>query len=109
MIERRKYSRTKIHSRVFFEYCDAHGKEVSQNFGTALDISEKGMLLESSSPIHASTVKVTVPIKEKDTVQVTGKIIYSIPVSEEHYHTGIVFEDSRDAMAELVETLSSKQ
>jgi len=107
MIERRKHPRVNIHFRVFFEYSDAHG-QVVQDMGVARDISEKGLLLESSTPIKASTIKVVVPVKEKDTVQVTGNVIYSIPMSDEHYHTGIVFHEPGDDMASLVATLSGE-
>ena len=108
MIERRKHLRKNIHCHVFFECSDAHGKKVSQNIGMALDISEKGMLLESNAPIHASTIKVIVPVKEKDAVEVMGNVIYSIPTSDERYRTGIVFNEPGDDMARLIATLSAK-
>ena len=109
MIERRKHPRISIHCRVFFECTDVHGQNVSQDMATALDISEKGMLLETSAPIHASAIKVRVPVKKEETVEVMGNIIYSIPMPDNHYHTGIIFHESEIDMAELVETLSSKQ
>jgi hypothetical protein len=108
MIERRKHSRTNIHCRVFFETGDMHGREASQNIGIALDISEKGMLIESSTPIHASTIKVIIPVKEKNTVEFMGNIIYSIPMPDERYHTGIIFHEPGDDIAELVELLGRR-
>jgi hypothetical protein len=109
MIERRKHSRTNIHCRVFFECSDAHDRKVSQDMGMALDISEKGMLLETSAPIRASTIKVMVPVKEEDTVEVMGNIIYSIPMPDNRYRTGIIFHKPGDDMVRLVKTLSLKQ
>jgi hypothetical protein len=108
MIERRKNSRANIHCRVFFQCCDAHDKEASQNMGMALDISEKGMLVESSIPIHASTIKVMVPIKDKDTVEVMGTVIYSMPTPDKRYRTGIIFHEPGDDMAGLVKILGDK-
>ena len=105
MIERRKQPRESIHCRVFFEYSDAHNIEVSQDIGLALDISEKGMLLESSRPIHATTIKVMVPVKDKDAVEVMGDVIYSIPMSDKGYRTGIIFHEPGD---DIIELLSSK-
>lgn len=109
MIERRKHPRINIHCRVFFECSDAHGQNVSQDMATALDISEKGMLLETSAPIHASTIKVMVPVKEEDAVEVMGNIIYSIPMPDNLYHTGIIFHEPGDDVANLVAALSGKQ
>ena len=108
MIERRKYPRIKIHCRVFFQYSDAHG-QVVQNTGTVLDISEKGLLLETSVPIHASAIKVMMPVKEKDALQLMGNIIYSIPLPESRYRTGIVFPEPVNDMARLLKTLRLEQ
>ena len=107
MIERRKHPRKNIHCHVFFECSDAHGKKVSQNIGMALDISEKGMLLESGLPIHTSTIKVMVPVKDNDAVEVMGNVIYSIPMPDKRYHTGIIFHEPGDDIARLVNILSN--
>ena len=101
MIERRKLPRENIHCRVFFECSDVHSKEVSQDIGLALDITEKGMLLESSRPIHATTIKVMVPVKDKDAVEVMGDVIYSIPMPDKGYRTGIIFHEPGDDIARL--------
>jgi hypothetical protein len=108
MIERRKYPRIKAHCRVFFKYSDAHG-QVVQDMGMVLDISEKGMLLETSAPIHASTIKVMVPVKEKDALEIMGNIIYSIPTPESHYRTGIAFSEPVNDTVLLIKTLRLKQ
>ena len=106
MIERRKHPRTNIHCRVFFECSDVHGQSVSQDVAMALDISEKGMLIETDAPIHAATIKVMVPAKKEGTVEIMGNIIYSIPKPDNHYHTGIVFHDSENDMTSLVKQLA---
>ena len=108
MIERRKHSRANIHCRIFFECSDTQDQKVSQDLGMALDISEKGMLLETSAPIHASTIKVMAPVKEEDAIEVMGNIIYSIPMPDNRYRTGIIFHKPGDDMARLVKALSNK-
>jgi hypothetical protein len=109
MIERRKHPRINIHCQVFFECSDAPGQNISQDMAMALDISEKGMLLETSAPIHASTIKVIVPVKEEESVEVMGNIIYSIPMPEDGYHTGIIFHEAGNDITRLVATLCAKQ
>lgn len=106
MIERRKHSRTTIHWRVIFECTDAHDQEASQDMGVALDISEKGMLLETSAPIQTSTIKVMLPFKEKEVMEVMGDIIYSIPMPDNRYRTGIVFHKPVADTARMVKALS---
>jgi PilZ domain len=109
MIERRKHPRENIHYRVFYECLDAKDKNVSQDMGTALDISEKGLLLETSLPVHAATIKVTVPVKDKNAIQVMGNVIYSLPLSDKCFRTGIIFHESGHDNARLVELLSKMQ
>jgi len=77
--------------------------------GVALDISKKGMLLETGVPIHASTIKVMVPVKGKDVMEVMGNIIYSIPMPDNRYRTGIIFHEAVDDLAGLVKALSDKR
>ena len=108
MIERRKNPRVSIRCGVFFEYADTRSKEISQDVGIALDISEKGMLLESGTPIQAATIKVMVPANKTKTVEIMGNVIYSIPMPNERYRTGIVFHESGDDTAGLVKLLSRK-
>ena len=105
MIERRKHPRTNIHCRVFFECSDVHGQRVSQDVAMALDISEKGMLIETDAPIHAATIKVMVPVKE-ETVEIMGNIIYSIPMPDNHYHTGLILHESENDMNSLIKQLA---
>lgn len=108
MIERRKHSRIAIHCGVIFERIDVHEQAGPQEAAVALDISEKGMLLETSAPIHASTIKVMVPVKGMDTVELIGNIIYSIPMSDNRYRSGIIFREQKDKMAVLISALGGR-
>jgi len=94
MIERRQHARTAIQCRVSFESADAHETMVKQDIGQVINISDKGLLLESGGPIYAATVRVIVSIPDQESIQITGDVVYSIPRPPDHYHTGIVFHRS---------------
>ncbi len=105
MIERRPHTRTAIHCPVSFENADAHEKNVKQDIGRVLNVSEKGLLLESGGPIYAATVRVILPIPDQESIQITGDVVYSIPKPPDHYHTGIVFHGVGQKLEKMVEYL----
>ena len=111
MIERRRHARRAIQYRVTYESADVHGKSVAQDIGLVVNVSEKGMLLESAQPIHAATVRVILPAGDHQPLQVTGDVVYSIPVPPDRYRTGIVFHDSLEkssgAVARLLESATA--
>jgi PilZ domain-containing protein len=105
MIERRQHARTTIQCHVMFESGDAHQKTTTQDVGLVINISDKGLLLESGRPIYAATVRVIVPTQGKKPIRITGDVVYSIPMPPERYHTGIVFHSSEEDSAKWVEQL----
>ena len=107
MIERRRHSRTVIQCHVSFESADTHEKTAKQEIGQVINVSEKGLLLESEGPIYAATVRVILPIPDQDPIQVTGDVVYSIPRPPDHYHTGIVFHSSSQNLDQMVKYLLS--
>ncbi len=107
MIERRQHTRTAIQCHVSFESADAHEKIVKQDVGQVINVSDKGLLLESGGPIYAATVRVIVPTPDREPLRVSGDVVYSIPRPPDHYHTGIVFHSSGQDSDKLVKYLLS--
>ncbi len=107
MIERRQHSRTAIQCHVSFESADAHETVEKQDVGLVINVSEKGLLLESGGPIYAATVRVLVPIPDQEPIQINGDVVYSIPKPPDHYHSGIVFHSSDPNSDKIVKYLRS--
>jgi hypothetical protein len=105
MIERRQHSRTAIQCHVSFESADAHETVMKQDIGQVINVSEKGLLLESSGPIYAATIRVIIPVRVQEPIQITGDVVYSIPKPPDHYHTGIVFHSSGQNSDKIVQYL----
>ena len=105
MIERRQQSRTAIQCHVSFESADAPETLMKQDIGLVINVSEKGLLLESGGPIYAATVRLSVPTTDQERIQITGDVVYSIPRPPDHYHTGIVFHKSSQNSDKMVKYL----
>ena len=107
MIERRQHSRTAIQCHVSFESADAHETIMKQDIGQVINVSEKGLLLESGGPIYAATIRVIVPVADQESIQISGDVVYSIPRPPDHYHTGIVFHKNGQNSDKMVKYLLS--
>ena len=107
MIERRLHSRTAIQCHVSFESADAHETIMKQDIGLVINVSEKGLLLESGGPIYAATIRVIVPTQDQEPIQITGDVVYSIPKPPDHYHTGVVFHSSGQNSDKMIKYLLS--
>jgi len=105
MSERRQHLRTAIQCHVSFESADAHETLVKQDIGLVINVSEKGLLLESGGPIYAATIRVIVPTQDREPIQATGDVVYSIPRPPDHYHTGVVFHDSDQQSDKMIKYL----
>ena len=105
MIERRQHTRTAIQCHVSFESADAHEKIVKQDIGQVINVSDKGLLLESGSPIYTATIRVIVPTPDQEPLRITGDVVYSIPRPPDRYHTGIVFHSSGQDADKMVKYL----
>jgi len=105
MIERRQHLRTAIQCHVTFESADAYESVVKQDVGLVINVSDKGLLLESGGPIYAATVRVLVPTPDQEPIQITGDVVYSIPKPPDHYHTGVVFHSSNQNADKMVKYL----
>ncbi len=102
MIERRRYTRTTVRCHVSFESADAHETLMKQDIGQVINVSDKGLLLESDGPIYAATIRVIVPTPDQKQIQLTGDVVYSTPKPPDHYHTGIVFHSSGQNIDKMV-------
>ena len=106
--ERRKHPRTKIHCPVYFICIDDDGNEMIQDIAVVLNISDNGILMESSSNLpNANYVKIMAPTEKNGTIEVKGKVVYSITVGTDKFMIGIIFQDSSDRIFKFTKNLNS--
>ena len=106
MKERRKHPRTNIHFPVYFICIDNDGNEMIQDIAKVLNISENGILMESSYNLpSANYVKIMASIKDNYTIEVKGKVVYTITVAKGKFMIGISFQDTSDKIFKFTKNL----
>ena len=107
MKERRKHPRTQIHFPVYFICIDKDGKEMMQDIAIVLNISENGILMESSYNLpNTNYVKVMASTKANQTIEIKGRVVYSITVSREKFRIGISFQDTSNKILKFTNSLT---
>ena len=91
MLEKRHHARTKIYRTVVLISTPTKGRIEIQCVAHALDISPKGMMIETSGPIWSEFISVRTLTNDGDTIYIDGRIIYSMPHSPGLYRLGIEF------------------
>jgi len=105
--ERRKHTRTNIHFPVYFICIDNDGNEIIQDIAVVLNISESGILMESSQNLpSANYIKIMGSTKKNGTIEVKGKVVYSITVGTGKFMIGISFQDTSDKILKFIKNLS---
>ena len=92
--EKRKYARVKIFILISYTCVDKDGEILGQNQGTALDISQGGLLLETVSVINTEYVLLTIIDLENKMLELEGKVVYCKKTGFGKYRAGISFQGS---------------
>jgi len=90
-IERRKYQRVKTQNLISYFSFDETGKLISHGLGIAMDISKGGILLETTNYIKSGLIVLTATDRERNLIEVKGKLAYSKKTSIGTYFSGIEF------------------
>ena len=93
--EKRKYPRIKIFSLISYYIVDEVGVTLGQSFGTALDISQGGLLLETTSTIEAHYILLSIIDLEKKLHELKGKVTYCNKIDTGKYRIGISFQGTK--------------
>ncbi len=94
--ENRKYPRIKIFSLISYTCVDNDGEILGQNYGTALDISQGGLLLETVSVVDTEYVLLTIVDLEDKIQELKGKVVYCKKIDSGKYKTGISFLGTKE-------------
>ncbi len=94
--ERRKHPRIETSNTVSYVCVDVDGNEVSEGFGSALDLSLGGVKLTSREPLETPYVLLLVIDLEEEVLEVKGRVIYSRKKDGGGYLAGIQFIDTEE-------------
>ena len=104
-MERRKQSRKSLHCQVYFICVSKDGRESAQDIGVARDISRGGMMLETTTPINTTEIRIIASTSDNRKIEASGGVIYSMEIAEGKYSTGIYFQSKPEEAALFVEQL----
>ena len=102
MIEQRAHSRMQIRRSIVYIGINHKDQVEVQGVGLALDISQKGMMLESSEPIHVNKLYIRSSTDEGDSLEASTQVIYSMLNSPGKYRTGVQFTGVDEKIAHFV-------
>ena len=94
--EKRKYPRIRIFSLISYACLDDNGQVLGQSYGTALDISQGGLLLETTSAVNADYILLTVIDLEDKIQELKGKVVYCKVIDNGKFRTGISFQGTKE-------------
>jgi len=93
--DQRKYPRISVNVPIFYECYDEECEIFEQKIGTALDISQGGMRIESDRITDANYIKIGFVNYQNENFEITGSIIWSRKQQDQKVHTGVCFHGSQ--------------
>lgn len=110
--EKRKFIRHDALHLLDYLVLDEEGNPGSYSMGRTIDVSTKGLKLETVFPLEVNShLRITLGI-EKDLVELEGKIIHAGP-QDGRFFSGIIFEkiteDGKRILAKYIEAFNKQQ
>ncbi len=111
--EKRGCSRIEAINLLNYVYLDEDGNEALQGMGRTLNVSEKGILLETHHRVEKDqSVSLTIGLEE-DMVDILGKVVYTREERPGVYAAGIEFAEmgpaARETLKKYIEVFNSGQ
>jgi hypothetical protein len=102
--EKRKYPRVPTSNIVSYVCIDKEGRELDQGMGKTVNISQGGVLLETTRPIESEYILLmTIDLNNK-VVQTKGEVVHMRSVGSGKYFTGIRFQGDREHIIQVVKS-----
>jgi hypothetical protein len=101
--EKRKYPRVKIHNLISYVCLDEDGKPIKRLMGSALDISQGGILLETTQRIEPGNGLLITADEQDQIVEIKGKAAYCRETGPRRFYVGISFQGTQDENIQFVQ------
>lgn len=94
--DRRKFVRVETSNLISHDSISDKGRIVSRSMGKALNISQSGIMLETSNPITAECISLTTVDLDNNLIEIKGTPIYYRRTDSGMYQVGISFLGSEE-------------
>jgi hypothetical protein len=101
----RQYARVKTCNLISYACIDTQGAMIKQGMGKALDISQNGLMLESSCPIESEYISLLSADPDDRLVNIVGKVAYTRRGRSGNYKIGIRFNGSHEENVQFATSL----
>jgi c-di-GMP-binding flagellar brake protein YcgR len=83
-LDRRKFPRIKICNPISYDSVNQKGIQLDQNMGTALDISQNGILLETAQMIQSKYIYLIFVDLDSNLIRIAARVIFSVKNKKRH-------------------------
>jgi len=104
-IEKRKHPRVKIHNLISYVCLDEDGKPIKNLMGTALDVSQGGLLLETTHQIEPGDVILITTDDQDRLIEINGKATYCREIGGGKFYVGISLQGSHNENIQFVRSM----
>ena len=92
--ERRKHKRVKIYYPISYVCTDEKDQVVQDNIGVALNISQSGILIETTDGVFSKFITLRTIDLNKNIIKIKGKVAYCKKDKSGKYLSGISFAEN---------------
>ena len=103
--DKRKYPRVKIHNLISYVCLGEDGKPVKQLMAAALDISQGGLLLETTQQIEPGNIILITADEQDRIVEINGKAAYCCETGFGKFNVGVSFQGTHDENIQFVKCM----
>ncbi|MGD8713030.1 MAG: PilZ domain-containing protein [Desulfobacterales bacterium] len=91
MEEKRRYPRIGTINLISYIVLDKNGNRLSQGMGTAQNISQNGLLIETNQMIDSEYISLLSNSQENNLIEILGKVIYCRNSNSRKFMAGVRF------------------
>jgi len=103
--ERRKYQRAKIYNPLSYVCIDDSGNPIQERMGTAIEISQGGLFIETHSPLKPQDVLLITIDIQGELVPIKGRVVHCRTDDSGKSRTGIQFLEFNEKILSFVTSL----
>jgi hypothetical protein len=103
--EKRKYPRVQIRNLISYVCLDEDGRPIKNLMGTAIDISQGGLLLETTHQIEPGAVILITTDDQDRLIEINGKATYCREIGGGKFYLGISLQGSHNENIQFVKSM----
>jgi hypothetical protein len=103
--EKRKYPRVKIHNLISYVCLGEDGNPINQLMGAALDISQGGLLLETTQQIEPGKIILITADEQDRLIEINAKAAYCRETGFGKFNVGVSFQGTHDENIQFVKCM----